>query len=879
MVEPFVPPTIPSAKNWNDEGEVREARDRVDRDSMRRGCSSSRAATSADGHPPQAIAHSGNNPSKEISCIRTEPQTTITIPIRERSTPAGRQKQHVNNATSDIRETFRPRSSGEQCVNVIAPNTYPEPPRVTSGNVIPSKNIPTTQTKPIQCGQKDSVMIGDTQIGSRNGVKRRLNPSSEACRNSEKSVRTEGVQRRGQRRTECALGDNKDIRGNRARNSERGANGVSFVVRDEEEHDDDTGDDNESESIDRNDNSGDQYICSIEKNGVQQDKTPEHGTDEEFGQDGEECESPDHCNEDVIGNNPVRIGDSGRQVTDADAGEINVDMNDVAARRQTSAILLSEDAAMLRRTIIEIGTSTTTRVGALDQKFGNAIEDLKKRLDDTNATILELYTLVVASQHSGANRSRRQMMLDARVAFLDRILTDTVVQNVMEQVVVGVLTKQLSMREAQEMRVAGGLCLKALMFSRLPSEKLEKYKTESGAMHSNLRQGVILTTVRALQIDSLGLFVRMGTFDNQRVVDERRSISDNNSVIAEAGCGRIRKPAFIDAITRETCEKVREGRENTTTADRRKKEKVTETITTDELAFHAVSRLYCITTTIFHRSRDAAKLLFFESIGYVCTSWSQLASNIDQGSLKLWWGSSQLKEIKFSDVQEVITMSFIDRKENDGSIGEEEPSALHNSDCITKVERDYPELILFIEHDVHICTEEDTNSRSLRRISGDMETRKLTRAVSLVEFGCKMLATYTSMGAHVNAKSFVACNKDSLRGATIIASVIRSILDKIVRVYEEHGISWKDSDVDVLNIKSHGISVGDLLPPRSKQKDSLGCNILKLTAAEYDAINTNARDPLASNAKRDAPKPCDPIVLDDDANVFSVGEEDIPGIY
>jgi len=104
-----------------------------------------------------------------------------------------------------------------------------------------------------------------------------------------------------------------------------------------------------------------------------------------------------------------------------------------------------------------------------------------------------------------------------------------------------------------------------------------------------------------------------------------------------------------------------------------------------------------------------------------------------------------------------------------------------------------------------------------------------------------MLGVFTGQGMHSPPTEFMSCNANVLRCAFVIAIFLRELLSMVVSDIEEKGVTWAEKDGNLLDVNVNGIKLEELMPPFTKQRDTLSSNLLTLTEQEYISKDVSKR--------------------------------------
>ena len=595
----------------------------------------------------------------------------------------------------------------------------------------------------------------------------------------------------------------------------------------------------------------------------------------------------------------VRDGEGGNVEVSRGVGEHPVNAVEGACA-SVSSRLASDSVAIIRRLILETASAHNRRADTSDKLVQKGFQDVMKRIEDLQSSIAPLYTLLLNPNGDSVKRSRRQIVLDTRVAVLESILTDEVMREILEFVLCGFLANHFKSKSQMEVVRCGVQCLKGMIFSVLPNEKRLKFKTTEGSIHTSFRKGFMLSILKTLQADGLNLFDSASQEDG-RVVGEGWPATESTSTGGSQMTKRIAQPTWLKPgfVRNEHCEIVCARKENAVEKKKRGCDDSTNRdvvgrlppqtkpppsprvkqesgrITRDEIAVHGAMKLYCMITNLIARSRDAIKLSFYEEVGYLFSSWSQHGWKGCQGNMKLWWEHRDTNYAKFEEVEEVSTLDFQERImmicENDDELA----CNVRNMQKMKKLVKSHPYLVLFVEHDVCIRGEAETGTGRGRGSAVETrEVKRLTRCVNLVDVACRMLSVYSGIGNVELPTNFVSCHVDSLRCAYVLAVVMRELLTVLMPAGEGGRIMWLDNDEVLARHTFHGLAITELFPAKSRMKDTLVYNLLTLTEEEYKMRNIRTGVDVPNGVQqedaRTVAEKLVPIEEDPDKNVFNV---------
>ena len=574
--------------------------------------------------------------------------------------------------------------------------------------------------------------------------------------------------------------------------------------------------------------------------------------------------------------------------------------------------LLSEDAAVLQSLFSGMRKDVKCFLNESEEKAVKHQDETKKRFDDLETSIRELQSTVAMSLARGSFKTERQAILDMRVSILNNIVRDDVTQNLLEQVLIGTMSKHFQRSTYLQFPSAAAKMMRMAFFSRLPSQKMDRYLSEDGVLHCHFRRGLVLSTLRALQVDSVGLFasrplsapVEVNPTPPSQSESTGGYCSDRQSQHVEKE--GIHKPLFLNPgyITAEHCAQVAEAKDGRV-PEKKKAKKEYGYISRQEVALHAVHRLYTIITNMLHDRRMDGKRTFFEELGYLFISWSEHKSSVSQKGMKIWWDQTEKKNVRFTDLEDMITVDYAERKRQ---VCEDDDELACNKRNMSKIDRtiaEHPYLVLYAEHEVAVKQDDDMGNR--KRSAVQPSVMILKRSFNLLHVACKMISEYCGMGSCSRIATFLSCHRYSFRCAFVVAHFIRELCELFVDEFRHNGTTWilptrtssttvnrlsgtgnteegqEDSSDDecgsrstkssgITGKKVHGISLRDLLPAHSKRCDILNANILTVTRAEFKMrAALHVCRPIEEEDLVDGDLGKEAIPLDEDSNVFTFG--------
>lgn len=129
---------------------------------------------------------------------------------------------------------------------------------------------------------------------------------------------------------------------------------------------------------------------------------------------------------------------------------------------------------------------------------GKQIQGIPKRRSEIQTLIAHLY--------SSADRNRLEKNRKTRVMPLETMMKDDIMDLLLYQVLVRGIEQDFRHANYDKFSTMGATALKSNLFWIQHKDVKSKFETAAGKDHRNFRNRLLLTTLRALQIDSLNAF-------------------------------------------------------------------------------------------------------------------------------------------------------------------------------------------------------------------------------------------------------------------------------------------------------------------------------------------------------------------------------------
>lgn len=266
-------------------------------------------------------------------------------------------------------------------------------------------------------------------------------------------------------------------------------------------------------------------------------------------------------------------------------------------------------------------------------------------------------------------------------------------------------------------------------------------------------------------------------------------------------------------------------------------------LTHDEIATEAASILYRVITALLYRSRAASKVQLFHDLTYLFSGWGSHNAIVDQSTLTINWESNLATDVDYVNTlprTKIILPN--DRRSAQGN--DVHQIDLDNIAHLQTIISEHPELSLIIQHEVLV----DGNARTVRY------------RLSLIEVACRTLSAYITLESAARGKDALCADKRSFKAIMVLALGLRRLMKNSIELLNSHNfVPWLNNTnakgkrgrprrsgavtqnnsedqipphkFDIVN----GLSLDQLMPPPSKQKEILNQLVLNMTEEEYNS--------------------------------------------
>lgn len=490
----------------------------------------------------------------------------------------------------------------------------------------------------------------------------------------------------------------------------------------------------------------------------------------------------------------------------------------------------------------------------------------------------------------------KQKEIQKYLGILPFVFSDNIMVSVLGKCFIGFAIKEAHHGDTPTLENIGIELIRLMLFAKNPSEtKKEKYSSELGLKYSKFRHGILLSSILALQKNSFKTFFTKRGHEMVKLADMKSN--DSKEDFGKSGeddqkqgaTGEIYpsifgtkqiQPPWLEPgyIGVEHCDEAARKAENirdpdlsrtlsssfpadnestvgsqssTVSEDPAKKTNAgimnrtklpkNVQVTPDLIACEAAGIVYRIITNILHKGRDACRIQLFHELLYPFTSWSQLQKDVNQKSLKLEWQKSESVDMGYyNDPPLMGEVSSLDRFNGAHRIIDEIDSL--NMRTLEKYLSEHPEMTLVVEHDVVV--------------SG--RTVALRSYMNIMAVAAKLVSSFCTLENNSTVTDILGIHRSSMTVVTVVSLALRKLIDKSVKeVRERSNIPWLNcktgkqkaiknkkrvgqslqglSDPSYKFPEISGLSIDDLQPAPSKQKDILGPMLLHLKEAEFKA--------------------------------------------
>lgn len=501
----------------------------------------------------------------------------------------------------------------------------------------------------------------------------------------------------------------------------------------------------------------------------------------------------------------------------------------------------------------------------------HTIKKLRQHVSELTSVVSTTASAIFIKNTSSNPRIKE---IQKKLCLLPALFNDHLMLKVIPRVVLGFLVTTITEGSSYiSLETKGIEFFSVLYFSKQPNEKKkEKFESEVGRIYSKFRYSLLMSSFLAMQNNSFNIFqkdkMRTGVLDDfsTREEDTATTVPSVSAMLQPFWL----KPGYILSDHCIYAANKQEKRGGTDAYDESQpsvdtsqtvgdsesldmqdssqssgKPKVSRSgpLTHDEIATEAASMLYKIITSMLYRSRAASKVQLFHDVTYLFTGWGQHAVPIDQRTLKISWEKPRTSEIDYID--SLPKTKIIPPNDRHSSFGQEVTQIdLDNIAHLQELISDHPELSLVIEHEVSV--------------NGNVSF--LRYRMNLIEVSCRLLAAYTTLESAAKGKDALRADKRCFKSIIVLSLGLRRLMNRAIDDLKSHSsVPWLDNfntkgkrgrpkqsssisansaDQQVTQYtfeEINGMSLDQLLPPPSKQKELLNQMILNMTEEEFNA--------------------------------------------
>ncbi len=525
----------------------------------------------------------------------------------------------------------------------------------------------------------------------------------------------------------------------------------------------------------------------------------------------------------------------------------------------------------LKQTILkQLGCSFAEVLNEIRSDRDN-IKRLREHVTEMTAMLTTTARAIFIKQPSANSRMKE---IQHKLCLLPALFNDQLMLKILPKVSIGFLATQIQEGLSNlALELKGVEFFSVLYFSRQPSEKKEKFNSEVGQIYSKFRYSLLLSSFLAMQNNSFHIFRNEGT---EPLVLEPSNATVNEAVtVIPSVCAMTQpfwlKPGYVLSHHCVSAAKKQEKRSGSDNSDEPQssgdvpqanvesestdaldssqssaKPSVNRSgpLTQDEIATEASCMLYKIITSVLYRSRAASKVQLFHDVTYLFSGWSNNGAVVDQSTLTVNWESSLSRDVDYmNNLPKTKIIKPNERRSRQGQ--EVNQIDLDNIAHLQSVINDHPELSLVIQHDVLV----EGASRTVRF------------RLSLIEVACRTLAAYVTLESAAKGKDSLCADRRCFKAILVLALGLKRIMTQAIDLLNStNSFPWlhnsgtkgrrgrpkrsnaaSSNSTEQLLLPQHkfekvnGLSLGELLPAPSKQKELLNLLILNMTEEEYNS--------------------------------------------
>lgn len=360
--------------------------------------------------------------------------------------------------------------------------------------------------------------------------------------------------------------------------------------------------------------------------------------------------------------------------------------------------------------------------------------------------------------------------------------------------------------------------METMLFSLQPYESRKRYEEGVGKLHSEFKFTVVQNVFFNIYKDSFSIFRSSAT------VREEEGIRGQTGREAKASSAnqqsKIARPAWLK-LRYVNVDHISSAKGYLEKAKQSRKDKVRDTPTPADIGIHGALRVYRLSGAHLHQARDNVKYSFFQGLGYVMTQWNTVSTDVDQHAMSLTWASSDYEGINL-DLEEVPCTEVCPFST---SASVATSSDAENKKRISSLFEDWPEMVITVEHDVHVVT----GTGSQRRHSGG-EKKTIRRMINLIEVACNFCLEYCrvrSIGV------FMRTHKSALQCVMDIALLFKRLTEEFID--QSDLTCGKIADAEKVSVGD--ICLKDFMPGFHTKNILLDSKCLRMSTKEFEMFN------------------------------------------
>lgn len=598
----------------------------------------------------------------------------------------------------------------------------------------------------------------------------------------------------------------------------------------------------------------------------------------------------------TVDNEPEGSGGNGEEESPVVKGSTNECADGIPAEKVVSGIdetVVVNVVRNLKKSLLKDLQSSFHQVLSEIRTDRESIIKLRDHVSELTSIVTTTATAIFIKHAANQPRGKE---IQRKLCLLPAFFNDHFMLMVTPRVVIGFFVNNFASGSTYNVIEDKGVEYLSLMyFSMQPNDKRnEKFSSQVGKVYSKFRYSLLTTSLLAMQENSFNTFQRDS--DQSTELEPLPTADAQESSTVSPSVSAMRQPFYLKAgyITGDHCTSVankqdkrrvnetedneqtdgdfppqvsgdNESTDNIESSQSSGKAKVSRNgpLTRDEIATEAASMVYRIGTSVFYRSRQCSKLQLFHDVTYLFTGWGQHDVTIDQRTLKIHWEKEKTTEISYID--DLPRTKLIRPTERRSDIGQDQDKI--DTDNIIHLETlisQHPELSLIVEHNVMV----------------ENNTCLLRYRINLIEVACRLLASYVTLDSVAKGKEALCTDKRCFKAIVALAIGLRRLMEGSINdLNTKHEVLWANNQIkkgkrggkrgrprrlcsssqatsrpsgsssEYKFENVNGMSLDQLQPAPSKQKELLNHMILNLTMEEFKArsiTNNNGSTSLAN---------------------------------